>query len=140
MTQHSSPSIILVSACLAGLCTRYDGMLKENRKCLEGLEKSLWIPVCPEQLGGLPTPREPASLAGGDGADVLCGKARVITASGVDVSAQFIHGAKQVLEIARRQSVSIVYLKGGSPSCGIHKPLGVTAALLCEHGFSIEEF
>jgi uncharacterized protein YbbK (DUF523 family) len=140
MIQHNSPSLILVSACLAGLCTRYDGKIKENKKCLERLESTCWIPVCPEQLGGLPTPRAPACLTGGDGADVLKGEAKVITANGIDVSAQFIQGANQVLNIAKSQRISKVWLKSGSPSCGIHGPLGVTAALLLANGFSLEEF
>ncbi len=140
MTQYSSPAIFLISACLAGLCTRYDGKIKENKNCLDRLGNSRWIPVCPEQLGGLPTPRAPAHLEGGDGAAVLAGDARVITVTGADVSAQFINGANQVLIIARRHIVSAVYLKGGSPSCGIYEPLGVTAALLLAHGYSLEEF
>lgn len=140
MPQYPSPAIILISACLTGLCTRYDGKIKENRACLDRLGKSLWIPVCPEQLGGLPTPREPARLEGGDGAAVLAGKARVVTETGKDVTAQFINGACQVLEIAKRQNISAIYLKGGSPSCGIHQLLGVTAALLLAHGYLLEEF
>jgi len=140
MTRHTSPAIFLISACLAGLCTRYDGKIKENRQCLERLENCRWIPVCPEQLGGLPTPREPAQLVGGDGAAVLAGKAQVITATGIDVSAQFIKGANQVLELGLKLDISAIYLKSGSPSCGIHQPLGVTAALLLAHGYSLEEF
>jgi uncharacterized protein YbbK (DUF523 family) len=140
MSQPPTRNICLVSACLAGLCTRYDGRIKENRNCLKRLEKSTWIPVCPEQLGGLATPREPAELVGGDGGSVLAGTAKVITRSGLDVTPQFIKGANQVLEIAQRQGVTTVYLKAGSPSCGVQGIIGVTAALLQKHGFCPEEF
>jgi uncharacterized protein YbbK (DUF523 family) len=138
---HLPPrDICLVSACLAGLCTRYDGKVKENRNCLKRLEKFIWIPVCPEQLGGLATPRDPADLVDGDGNSVLAGTARVVTRTGVDVTNQFIKGANQVLDLAARQGISTVFLKAASPSCGVGGTLGVTAALLQKHGFNLEEF
>jgi uncharacterized protein YbbK (DUF523 family) len=95
--------------------------------------------VCPEQLGGLPTPRAAADLVGGDGYDVLAGCARVICRSGDDVTENFILGAKQVLQIAREQKVSKIILKAGSPSCGLHPKTGVTAALLQSEGFEVVE-
>lgn len=131
--------IVLVSACLTGLRTRYDGRSKTSTSCLQRLEGAIWLPVCPEQLGGLATPRCAANLIGGDGADVLRGRAAVICTDGNDVTHQFITGAEQVLAIARSQSVSSVFLKARSPSCGI-STLGVTAALLAENGFILEEF
>lgn len=137
---QSSPKIYIVSACLTGLCTRYDAQSKKSAACLQHLENSLWIPVCPEQLGGLPTPREAADIHGGTGHDVLSGTARVLTKTGEDVSAQFIKGAEQVLEIAQQQHIDGVILKANSPSCGVHKKLGVTAALLLQHGYRVEEF
>lgn len=140
MSQPPTRNICLVSACLVGLCTRYDGKIKKNRNCLKRLEKSIWIPVCPEQLGGLATPREPANLVDGDGESILAGTAKVITRSGLDVTNQFIKGANQVLEIALRQNITSVYLKAGSPSCGVHGTIGVTAALLQKNGFCPEEF
>jgi uncharacterized protein YbbK (DUF523 family) len=130
----------LVSACLAGLCTRYDGKINENRYCLKRLEDSIWIPVCPEQLGGLATPREPAEIVGGDGTSVLNGIARVITRSGTDVTDSFLMGARQVLDIAERQGIRKIFLKSRSPSCGVGESPGVTAALLLRHGYDIEEF
>ncbi len=138
--QQTQTGLFLVSSCLTGLCTRYDCQIKTNAKCLERLEQAAWIPVCPEQLGGLTTPREPADIIGGNGHDVLTGKAHVITKTGEDVSRQFIQGAQQVLKIATAQQVQAVFLKEGSPSCGVHKPCGVTAALLLQHGFILEEF
>ncbi|OGR15960.1 MAG: hypothetical protein A2X81_15855 [Desulfobacterales bacterium GWB2_56_26] len=132
--------LYLVSACLVGLCTRYDGATKENPKCLAELRHAVWIPVCPEQLGGLPTPREAADIAGGDGADVLIGGAKILTKSGVDLSAAFIHGAEQVLQIARSQQVDGVFLKARSPSCAVTGTIGVTAALLRAAGIPLTEF
>lgn len=135
----STKDLVLVSGCLAGLQTRYDDSIASSRSCLERLEETTWIPVCPEQLGGLPTPRCAADIVGGNGADVLRGSARVVCKDGTDVTEAFIKGARQVLEIATRQEISAVYLKSRSPSCGVTRQ-GVTAALLKQHGFSLEEF
>jgi len=135
--QHKS---CLVSACLIGLCTRYDGRTKANQNCLSQLKASGWLPVCPEQLGGLPTPREAADIIGGDGRDVLAGKAHVITRSGIDLTTEFIRGAEQVLHLARLQKVGAAYLKARSPSCAVHGKIGVTAALLQSSGIDLIEF
>lgn len=140
MMTHNTLPIYLVSACLVGLCTRYDSQTKESPECLSRLQNAIWIPVCPEQLGGLPTPREAADIAGGTGSDVLAGKARVLTRSGIDLSREFIRGAEQVLQIARSQHVDGVFLKARSPSCAVHGTLGVTAALLRAEGFQLTEF
>ena len=130
---------VLVSACLAGLCTRYDNRLATSTSCMTRIQTTTWIPICPEQLGGLPTPREPAEIRGGEGIDVLRGSARVICKNGTDVTDSFVKGAYQVLEIVRRQKISCVLLKARSPSCGVTKQ-GVTAALLLQHGVELEEF
>ncbi|NNF46812.1 MAG: DUF523 domain-containing protein [Desulfofustis sp.] len=131
--------VILVSACLAGLRTRYDSKIVNHHRCRKALEGCTWIPVCPEQLGGLPTPRCPADIFGGDGSDVLEGRARVVGGDGRDLTEHFIRGAEMVLEIAGRLQIEKVYLKARSPSCGVTKT-GVTAALLQKHGFELEEF
>ncbi|MBU0665130.1 MAG: DUF523 domain-containing protein [Proteobacteria bacterium] len=136
----SQPTIYLASACLVGLCSRYDGKTRPNKACLQGLQNGIWIPFCPEQMGGLPTPRTAADLIGGDGNDVLSGKARVITRDGIDVSPQFIQGAEQTLLLAKSQQVTSICLKSNSPSCGISGTTGVTAALLKKHGFHLTEF
>lgn len=136
----TSKQIIMVSSCLVGLCTRYDGILKTSDQCLKRLAGAIWIPICPEQLGGLPTPREAADIFEGDGKDVLCGTAKVITKGGRDVTDQFIKGARQVLTIATRQEVNRIFLKARSPSCGVSGKTGVTAALLKQNGFEVEEF
>ena len=72
----------------------------------------------PEQLGGLSTPRSAAEIVGGDGHDVLAGKARVVNRDGIDVSQQFIRGAQAVGELARFGGVKVAILQERSPSCG----------------------
>jgi uncharacterized protein YbbK (DUF523 family) len=131
--------IFLVSACLVGLRTRYDGRIIGSTACRKAVEGGICIPVCPEQLGGLPTPRRAADLVGGDGHDVLAGRARVLNRTGEDVTENFILGARQVLAIARQQDIAQVILKARSPSCGLTPILGVTAALLHEEGYEIVE-
>lgn len=144
--------MILVSACLCGRCCRYDGKTKENQSLMARLDREAILPVCPEELGGLATPRPACRLIGGDGADVLAGRARLVDETGVDRTAAFIRGAQRTLELARFHDVHRCCLKAKSPSCGSkqlaaqsvlpegYRPvLGVTAALLLVNGFSIEE-
>ncbi len=140
MTSAQNRPLILVSACLLGLCTRYDGAIKASPSCLEFLQGAPWIPVCPEQLGGLPTPRPAADICSGNGHDVLDGTASVRTRSGDDLSAPFIKGAEQVLQIAISQNITTACLKSGSPSCAVSGTIGVTAALLKERGVTLHEF
>jgi uncharacterized protein YbbK (DUF523 family) len=133
-------ALYLVSACLVGLCSRYDGQTRPSPACKQRLKEGIWIPFCPEQMGGLPTPRPAAEIMNGDGHDVLAGKTKVITRNGnEDVSAQFIKGAEQVLLLAQSQPVTAIFLKTGSPSCGISGKTGVTAAILQQHGFHLIE-
>ncbi len=134
--------LYLVSACLVGLRTRYDGKVKPVEACQTFLaeKRALWIPVCPEQLGGLSTPRAAADIIDGDGFDVLSGSARVMIRQGGDVTEQFVMGAHQVLLVARQQQVNGILLKAESPSCGTGGRTGVTAALLQQHGYEIMEF
>ena len=138
--QNAPKPVYLVSACLIGLRTRYDAQVKPDPKCLEILQDAQLIPVCPEQLGGLPTPRTPADLEGGDGYDVIRGKARVVTRDGIDVTESFLLGAHQVLEIARKLKVEAVLFKSKSPSCGLTPRIGVTAALLDLNSIEVREF
>ena len=137
---NTKQPVCLVSSCLVGLCTRYDGRIQTNHACMRKLNGTIWIPVCPEQLGGLPTPRTAADIIGGSGHDVLSGKSRVITRQGSDVTAQFINGAQQVLKIARSQPITDIFFKANSPSCGVTNAHGVTAALLLKNGFTLKEF
>jgi len=131
--------VILVSACLLGIKCRYDGKSKPNKKVLKLAKEKILIPVCPEILGGLPTPREPAEQKG----------KRVITKSGKDVTKYFKKGAKEVLKIAKILGVKKAILKQKSPSCGcgkiydgtfsdkIIKGDGVTTKLLKKHKIKV---
>ncbi len=135
----TSQPVYLISSCLLGLCTRYDGIVKDYPDTLKKLHAAILIPVCAEQLGGLSTPREAADLVNGDGNDVINAKAVVVTKSGNDVTAAFIQGAEQVLKIAQMQNVSKAILKARSPSCGVSGNIGVTAALLQKHNIETIE-
>lgn len=143
---------ILVSACLLGLRCRYDGAHNFTPEVVERVGACCLIPVCPEQLGGLPTPRPAAEVVGGDGGDVLAGHARVVNCQGQDVTEAFLRGAREVLRVARVLRAEEAWLKGGSPSCGVscihdgtfsHRKrpgAGVTAALLAREGIRLREF
>lgn len=98
----------LCSACLLGIKCRYNGKSALNRKVVALLKAEVLIPICPEQMGGLPTPREPAEIRG----------KRVITRSGKDVTENFLRGAQQVLKLAKLLGIKEAVLKQGSPSCG----------------------
>ncbi len=108
----------LCSACLLGIRCRFDSKSKPNEKVLKLTKKEVLIPVCPEQLGGLKTPRAGSGIKGGDGAMVISGKAKVINRKGEDWTKHYILGAKQALEIAKIFNIKIAILKQGSPSCG----------------------
>ncbi len=99
---------VLISACLAGISCRYDG--KSNRiDEIENLkEKMRLIPVCPEQMGGLATPRCPAEIRAGS----------VVTKNGADVTVQFERGAEETLKMAQLFGCECAVLKARSPSCG----------------------
>ena len=140
---------ILVSACLLGLRTRYDGTTKRNAAVLAWLEQQrlLPVPVCPEQLAGLPTPREQTSFASGDGQAVLDGTGEVVaTATGQPMNERFLHGARETLHVARLTGCRRALLKERSPSCGVHQihcgaemvaGVGVATALLVAAGIVV---
>jgi uncharacterized protein YbbK (DUF523 family) len=100
----------LVSACLLGIKCRYDSKDKLNEKVLELAKKEYLIPICPEQLGGLPTPREPNEFKG-NGCDVLERKSEVYTVSKKNVTQNFIKGANEVLKLAKLYEIKEVILK-----------------------------
>ncbi|WP_018132689.1 DUF523 domain-containing protein [Effusibacillus pohliae] len=141
--------MILISACLIGCHCRYDGDSNLVEELKQMVERGEAIPVCPEQMGGLPTPRPPAQIVGGVGKDVLEGQARVMTDGGVDVTDAFLKGAEETLRIARLIGATRAVLKERSPSCGSSviydgsftggkKPgRGVTAALLEANGIRV---
>jgi uncharacterized protein YbbK (DUF523 family) len=139
--------LIIVSACLVGLKTRYDGDDNLIEAIRELVARGEAIPICPEQLGGLPTPRTPADLSGGDGGAVLDGAASVVDRNGIDVTEAFRRGAEESLSVARMTGATLAILKERSPSCGLRRVWidgeladgrGVTAALLERHGVRIE--
>lgn len=111
--------MILVSGCLCGINCKYDGKNNLNEKVLELLRQGKAIPVCPEQLGGQATPREAHEIVNGDGAMVLDGKCKVLGRDvSDDVTAEFIKGAEETLNIARELKIDTAILKARSPSCG----------------------
>lgn len=141
---------VLVSRCLLGHRVRYDGGAHGPFDQL-----ALWqaegrvVALCPEVAGGLPTPRPPAEIPGGQGALVLDGQRAVLTIDGEDVSAAFLAGAQQALELVQAQGIRLAVLKARSPSCGNRENYdgsfsgvkvageGVTAALLRRAGVQV---
>jgi len=137
----------LRSACLLGVQCTYDDDTNVSADVLALLRNEILIPVCPEQWGGLLTPREGSELMG-DGADVLDGEAQVVSESGKDVTANFIKGAQEVLKLAKLLGIKKAILKQESPSCGCGRvcrgPVdgvaewdGVVAALLKRNGIAV---
>ncbi|WP_300410477.1 DUF523 domain-containing protein [Lagierella sp.] len=99
---------ILVSSCLIGLITRYDGRLQKDNRFEELAEEYDIIPFCPEQAGGLPTPRKPCEIY----------KNRVLNVDGDDKTENFIRGAKEALKLCKLFNIKKAILKSKSPSCG----------------------
>ena len=134
---------VLVSACLLGENCKYSGGNNLDPRVAEWLEREGHeaVPVCPEQLGGLPTPRTPAEIVGG----------AVTTRDGEDVDQAFRRGAEAALDIARREGAELAVLQPRSPSCGVKQVYdgtfsgrrvsgqGVFAKLLAESGFPLLE-
>ena len=142
------PKTILVSSCLLGLDTRYNGVCKKNQDVLDFLSTGNWtvIPVCPEQLAGLPTPRPATCFEQGDGMQVLDGTGSVINSNGENMNSPFIKGAGQSLEIAELNRCRLALMKERSPSCGVHQVYrgkkrvagsGVTTALFKRAGINV---
>ena len=142
---------VLVSSCLLGEPVRYHG---GDALCTDEIlerwkAEGRLVPLCPETAGGLPVPRSPAEIVGGDGAEVLRGKAYVGDRTGADVTAAFLRGARAVLTAALGEGARVAVLKDGSPSCGStyiydgsfrgqrDAGRGVTAALLSEAGIRV---
>ncbi len=130
---------VLISACLLGCACRYDGQSKPHPLAQELARRGLAVPVCPEQLGGLPTPRTPSERQG----------QRVVMQNGRDVTAEYRRGAEEALAVARLYGCRMAVLKERSPSCG-HGEIydgtftgtltagdGVTAELLRENGIAV---
>lgn len=137
MRTNDSP--ILISACLLGLRCRYNAEPVTNERVLALAKTHTLIPVCPEQLGGLPTPRPPAERLG----------ERVVSNDGTDVTNAFVRGAEETLLMARTLGCKTAILKARSPSCGhgriydgsftgaLIPGSGVTAELLTKNGIRV---
>jgi uncharacterized protein YbbK (DUF523 family) len=142
--------MIIVSACLAGLNCKYNGGNNECIEVIRLIKSGKAIPICPEQLGGLATPRPVAEIYKGTGAEVLDGKCRVMRINGEDVTSEFIKGAYETLKIAQMAGAKKAILKSKSPSCGfghiydgsfkdiLTEGNGVTAELLIRNGISVK--
>lgn len=130
---------ILISACLIGDKTKYDGKSNYHPLVKELLEKYELVPFCPEVEGGLPTPRQPSEIV----------KDRVMSSQGKDVTNNFVSGAKKALMICQYLGIKTAILKEGSPSCGLNqvydgtfsgkkiKGSGITAQLLIKNGIKV---
>ena len=138
--------LVLVSACLAGIDCRYDGCNCADEAIVRLWRRGQAYPVCPERLGGMPTPRPASEIAHGSGEDVILGQSSVINSAGEDVTKFFVFGAWQTLEIVRKLNIRQAILKGRSPSCGFGKIYrknrlvkgnGVCVSLLVQEGVSI---
>lgn len=143
---------VLVSACLVGERVRHDGKdkLQAHVRLREWVDRGEVVSICPEVAGGLPTPRPPAEIQPRKTAlEVLNGRARIETIHGGDVTTEFVAGARATLALAQEHDVRVAILKAKSPSCGSRQVydgthsgalvdgMGVTAALLIEHGIRV---
>ncbi|MGM0124917.1 hypothetical protein IGI37_002311 [Enterococcus sp. AZ194] len=141
--------MIGISACLGGVFCRYDGQAKTVEPLKELVQQGKAIMVCPEVLSGLPIPREPAELVGGDGFDVWQKKAKVLTITGVDVTEKYKQGARIAYEKLQAQKITQLITKENSPSCGRHfiydgrfsgqskQGVGVATAYFIQKGLSV---
>lgn len=129
----------LISACLCGVNCKYSGGNNLNSKCVKLLNEGKALLVCPEQLGGLSTPRTPAEIK----------ENKIITKDNIDVTVQFNKGAREALMIAKQANITKAILKEGSPSCGSKfiydgtftgkkiKGEGITCKLLKKNGINV---
>jgi uncharacterized protein YbbK (DUF523 family) len=140
----------LISACLLGIKCAWDGQdIYKSDKAIELSNSEMLMPVCPEQLGGLRTPRAPQEIQGGTGEDVLDGKCKVLNIDGKDVTQEFIAGAEETLKIVKLLHIEEFIGKSRSPSCGCGQIYdgtfsrtlidgdGITTALLKRNGIRI---
>jgi uncharacterized protein YbbK (DUF523 family) len=141
---------ILLSTCLVGVHTMWDGGTNRVDDLVELVRAGEAVFLCPEQLGGLTTPREPAEIEPGKTArDVLAGSAKVISKTGRDVTQQFVDGAQKALAFCQEMGIETAVLAATSPSCGSEETYdgthsgtlrpgkGVTAELLAQNGIRV---
>lgn len=138
----------LISSCLCGVNCKYSGGNNFNKKCLELVNEGKGILVCPEQLGGLSTPRKPSEIIG-KSENILEGIDKIIDKSNIDVTKEFLKGAEETLKIANLYNIKKAILKEGSPSCGVNyvydgsftgkkiKGHGLTTELLIRNGIKV---
>ena len=141
--------MILVSACLLGVNCKYNGGNNKNQKVIEFLKEIEFIMVCPEELGGLKTPRIPCEIVDESVGNLSKKKIKVINKDGIDLTENFVKGACETLEIAKSKNIKIAILKAKSPSCGcgliydgkFNKKLvlgnSVTAQILKDNGIEV---
>ncbi len=134
----------LISACLVGINCKYNGKNNFNEKAFELVKEGRAIPVCPEQLGGLATPRIPSEIK------IIDGKRVVINKEGKDVTEFFEKGADEVLKLCQKLNIEKVIFQPRSPSCGVGEVYngnfdgvlvegnGITAQLLKDNGIEVE--
>lgn len=134
----------LVSSCLAGINCRYDGKNSENKVIIELVKQGKAVPVCPEQLGGLSTPRPCCEV-------VICNgnNKKVMSRDGKDFTKEFLEGGEKILAIAKIIGIEKAVLKAKSPSCGcgliydgtfsrkLIEGNGLTAELLIKNGIEV---
>lgn len=111
--------MIIVSACLCGINCKYNGENNLNDNVVKLVKEGNAVLICPEQLGGLPTPRKPCEIVNGTGKDVLDGTSKVISCDGIDFTQAYIKGANEALKIAKLLNCKKAILKYKSPSCGL---------------------
>ena len=138
----------IISACLCGVNCKYNGKNNLNERCLKLFKEGKAVLVCPEQLGGLTTPRKPVELDS-PAREVVEGSGKAIDSEGIDVTKQFLDGAYETLKIAKELGANKAILKEGSPSCGVNfvydgtfkgnkiEGKGVTAYVLEQEGIEI---
>lgn len=141
--------MIGISACLGGICCRYDGGSKGIDELEKLVSEQKALMVCPEVLGGLSTPRDPAEIEFGDGFDVWQKKARVLTIKGEDVTEAYKSGAQKAYLQLKELKITKLIMKDRSPSCGslkiyngsfsgeIKSGVGVATAYFIEQGIKI---
>lgn len=138
----------LISACLCGVNCKYNGLNNYNEICDKLFVSGKAILVCPEQLGGLSTPRIPSEI-NGNTLDIISGIGSVINKNGENVTSEFIKGAQETLNIAKKLNIKKAILKEGSPSCGVNYiydgnftgtkicGMGITAQMLKEASIKV---
>jgi len=138
----------IISACLCGVNCKYSGQNNLNERCLKLFREGKAVLVCPEQLGGLQTPRNPVELMN-TASEVADGEGKALSNKGEDVTKQFLNGAYETLKIAKELGATKAILKEGSPSCGSNfvydgtfngnkiKGKGITAYILESQGITV---